>query len=157
MGLDHFKTAGSWDAGSPRGHGGTGGFELAVDGDHLAELKFVLEIAAVEPDALHGSQTLPQRHLEHGARAGAEQDGAADFADDGGHGSGGERGDGLGVDAIFVAEGQVVEQVFYGFDAAGGEGGADALANAFYKFDRGGEFKHRDDGTSYGSRRARAR
>jgi hypothetical protein len=33
----------------------------------------------------------------------------------------------------------------------------DALANAFYEFDRGGEFEHRDDGTSYRSRRARAR
>jgi hypothetical protein len=33
----------------------------------------------------------------------------------------------------------------------------DALADAFYEFDRRGEFKHRDDGTSCRSRRARAR
>ena len=142
--LDHFEAAGG-GAESARGcggHGGAGGFELAVDGDHLAELELVLEIRAVEPHALDGAEALAEGHLEDGAGAGAEEDGAADLADDGGHGAGGERGDGLRVEAVFVAEGQVVEQVFDGFDAAGGEGGGDALADAFYVFDRGGEFEH---------------
>ena len=99
----------------------------------------------MEPDALDGAQALAEGHLEDGAGAGAQQHGAADFADDGGHGAGGERGDGLRVQAVFVAKGQVVEQVFDGFDAARGEGGGDAFADAFYEFDRGGEFEHRDD------------
>ena len=124
MRLDHFEATGrSAESGGGRGgHGGAGGFELAVDGDHLAELELVFEVGAVEPDALDGAETLAESHFEHGARAGAEEDGAADLADDGGHSTGSERGDGLGVEAVFVAEGQVVEEVFDGFDATGDEG-----------------------------------
>ncbi len=39
------------------------------------------------------------------------------------------------MEAIFVAEGQVVEEVFYGFDAAFGEVGCHALADALDEFD----------------------
>jgi hypothetical protein len=36
----------------------------------------------------------------------------------------------------------VVKQVFDGRDASSGEGGGDALADAFYELDWGGEFEH---------------
>ena len=76
-------------------------------------------------------------HFEDGGGAGAEEDGAADFADEGGHVSGVVLREGLGVEAVFVAEGEVVEEVFYGVDAAGGEVGGDAVADALDEFDRG--------------------
>jgi len=41
------------------------------------------------------------------------------------------------VEAVFVAEGEVVEEVFYGVDAAGGEVRGDAVADALDEFDRG--------------------
>jgi len=41
------------------------------------------------------------------------------------------------VKAVFVAEGQVVEEVFYGFYAAVGEVRSDAVADALDVFDRG--------------------
>jgi hypothetical protein len=144
LGLDHLEAAGGGDAGSGGGHGGAGWFELAVDSDHLAELELVFEIGSVEPHALDCSEPLTESHLEDGAGAGAEQSRAANLADDGGHGAGSERGNGLWVEAVFVAEGEVVEEVFDGFDAAGGEGGGDALADAFYVFDPGGEFEHQE-------------
>ena len=43
------------------------------------------------------------------------------------------------MDAVFVAEGEVVEEVFYGLDAAFGERGGYAFADAFEEFDRGVE------------------
>jgi len=78
-------------------------------------------------------------HLEDGGGAGAEEDGAADFADEGGHISGVVLRERFGVEAVFVAEGQVVEEVFHGFDAAGGEVRGYAVADALDEFDRGVE------------------
>jgi len=43
----------------------------------------------------------------------------------------------LGVEAVFVAEGKVIEEVFYGFDAAVGEVRGYAVADALDVFDRG--------------------
>jgi hypothetical protein len=62
-------------------------------------------------------------------------------------------GEGLGVEAVFVAEGQVVEQVFDGDDAALGEAFGDAVAHALDVFDRRGELeRHGVDGSSPGVR-----
>ena len=91
-------------------------------------------------------------HFEDGAGAGAEEDGAADFADEGGHVAGVVEREGLGVEAVFVAEGEVVEEVFDGVDAALGEAGGDALADALDEVDGGGEVeRHGFDGSSGGS------
>ena len=78
-------------------------------------------------------------HLEDGAGAGAEEGGAADFADEGGHVAGVVEGEGLGVEAVLVAEGEVVEEVFDGEDAAVGEAGGDAVADALDEPDGRGE------------------
>jgi len=40
------------------------------------------------------------------------------------------------VEAVFVAEGQVIEEVFHGFNAAGGEVRSYTVADAFDEFDR---------------------
>jgi hypothetical protein len=56
------------------------------------------------------------------------------------------------VEAVFVAEGEVVEEVFDGGDAAVGEAGGDALADALDELDGRGELKrHGIDGSSGGS------
>ena len=69
-------------------------------------------------------------HFEEGAGAGAEESGATDFAEEGGHVAGVVEAEGLGVEAVFVAEGEVVEEVFDGEDAAFGEACGDARADA---------------------------
>jgi hypothetical protein len=56
-----------------------------------------------------------------------------------------ERVDGGGVQAVFVAKGKVVEQVFDGEDVFFGEGLGDAGANAFDELDRSVECRHRVD------------
>ncbi len=137
--LDHLEAPGgcalSCDGGGS--HGGAGGLELAVDGDHLAELEFVFEVSAVEPDALDGPQALAERQLEHWPGACAQEDAATHLADNRGHGAGDERGHGLRVEAVLVAEGEVIEEVFDCVDAAGGEAGGDALADPLDELDRG--------------------
>ncbi len=80
-------------------------------------------------------------HFEDGAGAGAEEGGASDFADEGGHVSGVVEGEGLGMEAVFVAEGEVVEEVLDGEDAAFGEACGDAVADALDEFDGRGELK----------------
>ncbi len=53
------------------------------------------------------------------------------------------------MEAVFVAEGEVVEQVFDGEDAAFGEAGGDAVADALDEFNGGGELeRHGFDGSS---------
>jgi hypothetical protein len=59
--------------------------DLAVERDHLSGLEFVFEIRAVKPHRFERGQVLADGHLEDRHRAGAEQGGAADFADDAGH------------------------------------------------------------------------
>jgi hypothetical protein len=80
-------------------------------------------------------------HLEDGAGAGAEEDGAADLADEGGHVAGAVGGEWAGVEAVFVTEREVVEEVFDGDDAAGGEVGSDAFADALDELDGRGELE----------------
>jgi hypothetical protein len=80
-------------------------------------------------------------HLEDGAGAGAEEDGAADLADDRGHLAGLVGGERARMEAVFVAEGKVVEQVLDGFDAALVEPGGDAVADSFHVLDRGAEIE----------------
>jgi hypothetical protein len=91
-------------------------------------------------------------HFEDGGGAGAEQDGAADFADERGHVAGLVVAEGLGVEAVFVAEGQVVEEVFDGVDTALGERDGDALTYTLEELDGRGEVEgHGVDGSKAGS------
>ncbi len=138
LGLDHLEAA----------CGGAGGFELAVEGDHGSEREAVLEIGAVEPHALDGGGALADGHLEEGHAGGAKEGGAADLADDGGHGAGFELGDGLGMEAVFVAEGEMVKEVFDGVEVAAGEFGGDAIADALDEAEGCGELKHSVDGSA---------
>ena len=138
--LDHFEAAG----------GGARGFELAVEGDHGPEGEAIFEVGSVEPHALDGGGSLADGHLEEWHAGGAEERGAADLTDNGGHGAGLELGDGLGVEAIFVAEGEMVEEIFDGVEVAAGELGGDALADAFDEAKGCGELEHFRDGSAAG-------
>ncbi len=137
MGLDHLEAAG----------GGAGGFELAVKGDHLADFEAAFEVGAVEPHALERGEALADGHLEEGAGAGAEEGGAANLGDDGGHGSGDEVCQRDRVEAVLVAKGEVVEEVFDSLDPALGEALGDAVADALDELDGGGEVEHKGDGS----------
>ena len=144
LGLDHFEAPGGRALTGDRrgGHGGARRFEFAVYGDHLAGLELVFEIGSMEPDALDGAEALAQGELEHGAAASAQKGRSADLADDGGHGAGNELGHRLRVEAIFIAERQVIEEILDCFDAAFGETFADALADTLDELYRGREFQH---------------
>src|ERR1700761_1142744 len=94
---------------------------LAEDGDSLASLKAVLQIGATKPDALQRSDALSKRHLEDGHCAGAQQDGAAYFANDACHLAGDQFIESARIGAVFIAEGKMIEKVFRGADFLFGE------------------------------------
>ena len=132
---------------------GAGGFELAVDGDLLAQFEFFAEVGAVEPEALDGglAETREaagdvdagggeaERELEEGAGFGGEERRAAHVAEERSHFAGLHFGDGPGGEAVFVAEGEMVEEVFDGFDLAACELVGDAVADALDEADGSGE------------------
>jgi hypothetical protein len=72
------------------------------------------EVGAVEPDALDGVATLAEGELEDRHAFGTLVNGAANFSDDAGRFTGLEFVQGHGILAVFVAKGEVVEEVFGG-------------------------------------------
>ena len=107
-----------------------GGFELAVEGDGLAGEELALQVGSAEPHGFDGVGALAYGDFKEGAGGGVEESGAADFADDGGHGVGLQVGDGLDVEAVFVAEGEVIQEVFNSVDLSFGEVGGDVRADS---------------------------
>jgi len=95
----------------------------------------------VEPRRLQRLQALANRHLEDGHVARAQQDAAAHLADNGRHGTGLQRRERLRIQAVFIAEGQVVEDVFHRVNAARGHLLGQPRANALDEFDAGGKVK----------------
>ncbi len=129
--LDHFEVA-----------GGAGGLDLAEDGDGLAALEFAVEVGAVEPETLEDEAALAEGQLEDGHAAGAEDGGVADLGDDAGGFAGLELVEAAGVLAVFVAEGEMVEEVFRGGDGFGCELLGDMRADAAHELYRGIEAGH---------------
>jgi len=115
---------------------------LAVERDHLTELELVFEVGAAEPHGLEGLEAVADGEFEEGHGAGVEKDGAADFADDGGHLAGNEFVERLGMESVFVAEGEVVEQVVDGAHAAFFEGFGVAWTDALEKLHGRGKLDH---------------
>ena len=111
------------------------GLHLAEDGDGLAGLESVLQIGATKPDALQRAGALAQRHLEDRHCSSAQQDGAAYFADDARHLAGDQLMQSPRIGAIFVAEGEVIEQVFRGADVFFGKRLRDARPDSFDELD----------------------
>ena len=90
---------------------------------------------------------LSDGELEDRHAAGAEQARVADFGDDRGHFSRAQFGDGARIQAVFVAEGQIVQQVIDGVNTFGGQHFGQAWANALDDTARSGRFQHRSDGS----------
>ncbi len=126
--------------------------DLAIERDHLSGLEPVFEIRAVEPHRLERSEVLADGHLEDRHRPRTQQYRASHLADDAGHLAGLQRVDGGGVKAVFVAEGEVVEQVFDTENVLFSKGFGNARANAFHELDRCVERGHSDDASSLGRR-----
>jgi hypothetical protein len=85
---------------------------------------------------------LANGELEDGHAARAEQSGVAYFGNDSGHFARPQLGYRTRVEAVFVAEGQVVEQVVNRADALGCEDFGQARANAFDVLHWSGKVQH---------------
>ena len=101
-----------------------------VDCHRLPCVKLPLQIAPVEPDALHRQPPLPNGQLEDGRFARSQQQGAAHLGNHARHLVGLQFIQAARVLPILIAEGQVVEQVLGGEDALGGEQQSHCWANA---------------------------
>ena len=133
------------------------GFHLAVGGEGLSGMEAALKVGAIEPEALNGGAAGAEGEFEDGDGAGAEEGGAAHFADDGCHLAGLELGDGLGIGAIFVAEREIEEKVFDGVNAFFGEAFGDARTDALGILNTGSERENLGAYASGGSGHCAAR
>ena len=136
--LDHFEIT-----------RGAGRLHLAVERDHLAGFEFAFKVGTVEPEAFHGGGSLAYGHFKDRHGAGAQQRGAADFGDDGGHLSGHKFVECARVQAVFVAEGQMEEQVLHGEDALFFQCRRDLRTDAFNELHGGVELEHISDRINY--------
>ena len=141
--LDHLEAA-----------SGAGSLDAAIKGDELAGMELSFEIRAVEPDALDGVEALANGHFEDGHAAGAEQGGAADFANDADGFAGLERAKRARIEPVLIAEGQVEEEILNGghafFRQHVGDGRADALDVLHRSFER----EHWSDAKAFAGRMA---
>src|SRR5712692_3881323 len=117
-------------------------FDLAVERQHLSGLEAVLKIGGVEPDTLQLCAALADRQLEDRHAARAKQSRVADFSNHRRHLSGAQFGDRTRVQPVFVAKGQVVQQIVDGCKALGPEDLGQARANAFHVLHWSGRFHH---------------
>ncbi len=116
--------------------------DFAEEGDAGAGGEAVGEPRAVEPFGEEGGAGgIGEFGFEETEGAAAESGGfgGADFGDNGGEFTGGEFGDGLEVGAVFVAEGEVIEEVFEGLESFGCEDGGTGGTDAFEVRERGVE------------------
>ena len=121
LGLDHFEAVGAARR-----------LDFSVQGHPLTGFEAVFQVGAVEPHAFDlAPQALADGHFENGHAPGAQQSHAPDFADQAGHFARNQLFDCLRTKPVFVAEGQVVQQVLDCADALIVEGLGDARADAF--------------------------
>ena len=74
--------------------------------------ELVFQVSGVKPDALQRVATLAHRHLKQRHAPGAKQAEGAHLGDDAGHLARAQFVDAARIQPVFVAEGQVVQQVF---------------------------------------------
>ena len=111
-------------------------FHLAIERDELAGLEAVTQVFTVKPDAFERGASLAGDQLKDGhAVARAKHGGVADFGNDGGHLSGAQLANATRIQAVFIAERQIIEQVLNGGDVLLRQPFGNARANAFNEFD----------------------
>src|SRR5690242_7279842 len=86
-------------------------FYLAVKSEELAGLEPVAQVLAMKPDALERRPSLSRNHFKNGHRARAEHGSIANFGNHRGHFAWFEFGNSSRVQAIFIAEGEIIEQI----------------------------------------------
>ena len=118
-------------------------FHLAVERQQHAGAKLVLQVGGVEPHALQRVTPLSDGHLEDGHAARAEQSEGAHLGDNAGHLAGAQLANAARIEPVFVAEGQIVEQVLDRADALLQQNLGDLWPNAFDELYVGGEIEHR--------------
>jgi hypothetical protein len=79
----------------------------------LSGLEAITQVVAAKPDALERGWPLPGNQFEDGEALGAEKPGIAHFGDYRGHLSGAQLTNAAGIQPVFIAERQVIEQVFH--------------------------------------------
>ena len=118
-------------------------FNLAIERNELAGLETITQVFAVEPDAFQGGASLAGNQLKNGhAVAGAKHGGVANLRNDGGHLSGAQLANAARIQPVFIAEGQIIEQVFNSGNVLLRQPFGNARANAFYEFDFCLKIKH---------------
>ena len=117
--------------------------DLAIQRERHAGAKLVLQVGGVKPNALQRVAPLADGHLEDRHAARAEQSEGAHVGDDAGHLAHAKLADAARVQAIFVAEGQVVEQVFDGCNALLQQDLRELRPDAFYELHIGSKVEHR--------------
>src|SRR5438477_4341149 len=115
---------------------------LAVERNHLTGDKFVLQIGLVKEETAQAGAALPHRKLEDGHLPGAKETGVPNLSDNGCHFSGTQFRDPARVEAVFIAEREIMEQVADGENALRGKDFRNARTDAFYVLHGRGEFKH---------------
>ena len=117
----------------------------SVNGHRLPGMKLALQVAAVEPDALQRQPSLPDGQLEDGGLARLQQRRAAHLGDDRGHLAGLEFVQAARILPVLVTKRQVIEQVFGGQNALGGEQLRHARPHAAHVHHRSVEAGHTPD------------
>ena len=97
----------------------------------------------MEPEALHRKPALAESDLVDRSAPRPQQRRAAHFADDAGHFAGNQLVEAARVLPVFVAEREVVEQVFRRLDAFEGEHLRHARTHAAHKFHRSIQGRHK--------------
>ena len=108
--LDHFEVA-----------AGTRRLDLAVDRNGLPSLELPVQVGRVEPKALHRKPALAESNLVDRSAPRPHQHRPAHLGDHARHFAGHQLVQAAWVLPVFVAKGEVVEQVFSGLDALEGE------------------------------------
>ncbi len=115
---------------------------LAIERDQLAGLELILQIGGIEPEAFQARSSLAHGELEDGHAAGAKQPRVANFADHGGHFAGTQFGNAAGIHPVFIAKGQIIQQIAHRDNALGGKNFRQPRTNPLDVLHGRGEFEH---------------
>jgi hypothetical protein len=105
-------------------------------------VELVSQIGPAKPHALHRAEPLSHRHLKQGHAPCLQQHRPTHLADHRRHRSRSQLTHGYRVQAIFVAKGQVIQQILDGLDAALGKLDRNPLPHELLKLDRCRKFQH---------------
>ena len=116
--------------------------DLAIKCEHLPRLEAVFHIRGVEPDAFQAGSPLAGGHFENRHAAGTEQRGRSHLRNHRRHLARPQFRDAARIQAIFVAEGKVMQQIIDRADILRRQYLGQFGANSFQILHWGAKFKH---------------